>query len=268
MDLHAMSFQIFAQRPAQRCDICHQSDCFDPITSQCSRCQPVVEQRLTSKVTVRTGQRPASIPLLLQSDWFFQPYFPKSSANQNPTPAPGLPWWKVVLPGLTTFEKLAFYLLILALFPAWLVQQRVQNAITARFVLGHVVTMQDTACDLITFDNYTDNHLYYPVIQIQGCRHVNETPAEEINRKVGIYNGYRLIWKARKKTDSEPSSFTAVMVPLVQTGMFRTGDDCFYIDEYGVMRHSGSATVIPNRWSPVYERDFSLFGSWFHPVRR
>lgn len=262
-----MSFQIFAQRPAQRCDVCHQSDCFDPITSQCSRCQPVVEQGLTSKVIVRTGQRPASIPILFQSDWFFQPYFPKSSRNQKPTPAPGLPWWKVVLPGLTLFEKLAFYLLLLALLPAWLVQQRVQNTATAYYVMEHAMTVQETAFDSFTFGNYTESHLFYPVIQIQGCRHVNETPSEEINRKMGIYNGYRLIWKARKKTDSEPSSFTAVMVPLVQTGMFRTGDDCFYIDEYGVMRHSGSPAVMPNRLSPVCERDFSLFGSWFHPVR-
>ncbi|MBI4748277.1 MAG: hypothetical protein HY774_07285 [Acidobacteria bacterium] len=262
-----MSFQIFAQRPAQRCDVCHQSDCFDPITCRCSRCQPIIDQGMTSKVAVHRRQRPVSIPLPFRSDWFFQPYFPKSIKQKAFDPKPGLPWWKVVLPGLTLVEKLAFYLLLLALLPAWLVQQRVQNAITARAVLGQVLVMQDTACDLITFDNYTDNHLYYPVIQIQGCRHVNETPSEEINRKMGIYNGYRLIWKARKKTDSEPSSFTAVMVPLVQTGMFRTGDDCFYIDEYGVMRHSGSPAVIPNRLSPVCERDFSLFGSWFHPVR-
>ena len=34
--------QIKKEFPAQRCEICHQADCFDPIANVCTRCQSVM----------------------------------------------------------------------------------------------------------------------------------------------------------------------------------------------------------------------------------
>jgi hypothetical protein len=33
--------QIKKEYPAQRCEICHQADCFDPVANVCTRCQSV-----------------------------------------------------------------------------------------------------------------------------------------------------------------------------------------------------------------------------------
>ncbi|MBI4747427.1 MAG: hypothetical protein HY774_03020 [Acidobacteria bacterium] len=37
------TFQIARTTHARRCEICHQSDCFDPVQEVCSRCSSVVE---------------------------------------------------------------------------------------------------------------------------------------------------------------------------------------------------------------------------------
>lgn len=52
-------------------------------------------------------------------------------------------------------------------------------------------------------------------------------------------------------TEKEPPTFSAVFVPTIKEGFFRTGNDCFYIDQTCILRHSGSPTVIPNAQSPL-----------------
>lgn len=49
------------------------------------------------------------------------------------------------------------------------------------------------------------------------------------------------------------AKFSVVAFPAIGTGLNRTGNDCFYIDETGILRHSGSPTKIPDVNSPPVE---------------
>lgn len=63
--------------------------------------------------------------------------------------------------------------------------------------------------------------------------------------------GYKLgRLNSTPKTELKESTFHVIFFPSVQTGMFRTGNDCFYVDQTGVVRHSGSPTVLPDATSP------------------
>src|SRR5687768_13730960 len=39
-------FKIRSESLPSRCDICHQTDCFDAATGRCSRCEPVVRIKI------------------------------------------------------------------------------------------------------------------------------------------------------------------------------------------------------------------------------
>ncbi|MBX7220698.1 MAG: hypothetical protein K1Y36_12185 [Blastocatellia bacterium] len=45
-------FVILSESPVQRCEICHQSDCLNPETGVCSRCQGVDVMALEQRQTV------------------------------------------------------------------------------------------------------------------------------------------------------------------------------------------------------------------------
>lgn len=55
------------------------------------------------------------------------------------------------------------------------------------------------------------------------------------------------------KTKDGESTFSVAMYPEKATGFFQTGNDCFYLDQTGIIRHSGSPTQIPDANSPPIE---------------
>lgn len=59
--------------------------------------------------------------------------------------------------------------------------------------------------------------------------------------------------KATPKTPDREPTYSIVIVPEVRTGLFRTGNDCFYVDQTGEIRHSGSPTVMPDANSPLLQ---------------
>lgn len=59
--------------------------------------------------------------------------------------------------------------------------------------------------------------------------------------------------KTTPVTVSQQPTFSAVAVPVLQYGLFYAGNDCFYIDQTGIIRHSGSPTKIPDASSPPVE---------------
>lgn len=59
--------------------------------------------------------------------------------------------------------------------------------------------------------------------------------------------------KVTQKTDPKGATFSAVVYPTIQFGILYAGNDCFYIDQTGVIRHSGSPTKIPDTNSPPVE---------------
>ena len=52
------------------------------------------------------------------------------------------------------------------------------------------------------------------------------------------------------RTERSEATFSTTMYPEKVTGFFRTGDDCFYVDQTGIIRHSGSPTVLADANSP------------------
>lgn len=69
------------------------------------------------------------------------------------------------------------------------------------------------------------------------------------------YRGYvTASMKTMPKTPDREPTYSIVIVPEVQTGLFRTGDDCFYVDQTGEIRHSGSPTVLPDANSPLIQQ--------------
>ncbi|MBI4749095.1 MAG: hypothetical protein HY774_11440 [Acidobacteria bacterium] len=68
------------------------------------------------------------------------------------------------------------------------------------------------------------------------------------------YGGYIMASiKTTPKTPNSEPTYSIVIVPQVQTGLFRTGDDCFYVDQTGEIRHSGSPTTMPDANSPLLQ---------------
>ncbi|MBI4751911.1 MAG: hypothetical protein HY774_25785 [Acidobacteria bacterium] len=64
--------------------------------------------------------------------------------------------------------------------------------------------------------------------------------------------------KLTEKTDSQPATFSVIAYPakprgFLGTKFFQSGSDCYYIDQTGVLRHSGSPTLLPDANSPPVE---------------
>jgi hypothetical protein len=60
--------------------------------------------------------------------------------------------------------------------------------------------------------------------------------------------------KATPKTSDKSAAFSITAFPAERLGPLNlSGEDCFYIDQTGVIRHSGSPTKIPNANSPPVE---------------
>ena len=66
-------------------------------------------------------------------------------------------------------------------------------------------------------------------------------------------DGYRFVIKTTKRTNFSSPTYFIVCYPNQSNEFFRTGDDCFYIDQTGIIRHSGSPTKIPDANSPPVE---------------
>lgn len=68
------------------------------------------------------------------------------------------------------------------------------------------------------------------------------------------YLGYIIAsMKATPKTPDREPTYSMVIVPEIRKGPFRTGNDCFYVDQTGEIRHSGSPIVMPDANSPLIQ---------------
>ncbi|MBI4751619.1 MAG: DUF3352 domain-containing protein [Acidobacteria bacterium] len=59
--------------------------------------------------------------------------------------------------------------------------------------------------------------------------------------------------KVTRGSKRVPATFSIYAVPVVKDGISKTGNDCFYIDHTGIIRHSGDPTQIPDAKSPPIE---------------
>ena len=76
---------------------------------------------------------------------------------------------------------------------------------------------------------------------------------QQIRKQLGApYSGY-VVYFLNSSPTQKSENFKVLAVPMINYGLFRTGDDCFYIDQTGIIRHSGSPTKIPDANSPSVE---------------
>lgn len=79
-------------------------------------------------------------------------------------------------------------------------------------------------------------------------------------------------FQVTKDTNPSKSTFYLTLEPTVKAGFFQTGSDCFYLDQTGAMKHSGSAYIPAGPDSPLLDEfeywDFKPpldLKSWFEP---
>ena len=63
---------------------------------------------------------------------------------------------------------------------------------------------------------------------------------------IGPKSGYNFGINFTAPTSTTVSRFTATAQPAVTSGINRTGDRCFFVDETGVLRGSTTADTVPN----------------------
>lgn len=66
-------------------------------------------------------------------------------------------------------------------------------------------------------------------------------------------NGYQFTYISVSGTNSTRPTYQLNFYPTTPTGFFRSGTDCYYLDQTGVIRHSTSPTVLANGSSPSVE---------------
>jgi type II secretory pathway pseudopilin PulG len=72
-----------------------------------------------------------------------------------------------------------------------------------------------------------------------------------VNARTTPKSGYLLgEMKATPATRTEPAKYSITAFPAVKDGTARSGDDCFFVDETGVIRHSGSPDKLATADSP------------------
>lgn len=65
-------------------------------------------------------------------------------------------------------------------------------------------------------------------------------------------NGYQFDYYSNPGDSNISPTYRLIFYPINPYGFFRTGNDCFYLDQTGIIRHSGSPTKIPDaNSSPV-----------------
>ncbi|MBI4751846.1 MAG: hypothetical protein HY774_25460 [Acidobacteria bacterium] len=229
------TFQVRSESLPKRCEVCHQSDVFHPRINFCARCSP---KTLKKKK-----------PLIVS---------PGPSANYR-------------------FRRRAFPLLILNLLIlgligiglswGYLTYLKHANTRNAVFVLDKQYWFQKFYFEELKCGQYTDRPAYVFPHNAQlsllenfldlathrlRCR-VFDSAGQRKEHEQGRYSGYQMKFFLTN-TDGK-SHFCTIMFPIQRDGIFQTGTDCFYIDDTGVLRHSGNPKVLAHAASPEYPAD-------------
>ncbi|MBX7220609.1 MAG: prepilin-type N-terminal cleavage/methylation domain-containing protein [Blastocatellia bacterium] len=128
--------------------------------------------------------------------------------------------------------------------PNLLNQRRQANEVQARITLRKLYSAQEKYAQGPGKGNYSNNLNQLPLfdsgICCLGC-------FQPLDQSQIVRSGYRLHLFARKDPITKNSTrYWAVSRPAIPTGISRTGNDMFYVDETGILRHSGSSTVWPD----------------------
>lgn len=127
--------------------------------------------------------------------------------------------------------------------PNWLACRKCGNMSTAQNALITLYNAEKVYKEISGKGNFTTE-----LSKLSGERGDEILIGTDIaNMQTKPYSGYLLgPIKVIPKTDTTPSTFSVIAYPIVKDGFKRTGDDCYYIDQTGILRHSSSTSINPD----------------------
>ncbi|MBX7218524.1 MAG: hypothetical protein K1Y36_01120 [Blastocatellia bacterium] len=270
-----------------RCDICHQSDRFNPATGTCQRCLLVFENKSVSAPRavkelpngrwLRQGIRLSWVALvtilsICLVGWLgvsmlgssFRPtrlmvqlgiiclvtalvalrllylpvlYAPIANSLKRDVGSSFL-WIAVFLSSLGVSAQFAFYL---------------RPIEPTKSGSGPVQTLRNVYSAEVSYSLGSGKGNYTADLECLGGTTAtsvgfldNTVTAAQTTPKSGYLLGPVHVTLAEGKT---PGKFSMTAFPSVAKGEYQTGDDCYYLDETGIIRHSGRPDVIPDAHS-------------------
>lgn len=216
-------FHIFNQSFPKRCEVCHQTDCYDAVRNYCSRCSGITPTINTNIKTDKNKQFVYKISnLFKQNKW--------------------------IAVSLSVLLSLIGTLLIFN----HLVSKRRNNEISAKMNLHDLDYAMETYQSSCGEGDYPTNLSDFNTSGFFRNRMDNIIIDNSIIRAQTIPKSGYLFGRLNtsKKTETTKATYSITAYPSVKIGFFRDGDDCFYLDQSGIIRHSGSPTVMADANSP------------------
>lgn len=205
---------IHAQSPPRRCEICHQTDCFDPTTNHCARCSGVVASLL--------------IPT--------EPVKPSKATHRQ---------WRITETALAVFILLTIGSIAIPNLMA--AKRRSHSEHHALNMIRQIHRAQESYQKAKGQGNYT------PDLEALGKLEIDGKPVlspDVVNAQKQNVHGYQLgPIIAQPRISGRPARYHITAFPCYESELSRCGSDCFYIDQTGIVRHSGKPNVIPTAWS-------------------
>lgn len=205
---------IHAQSPPRRCEICHQTDCFDPTTNCCARCSGVATSLLIPTEPVKS---------------------PKATHRQR----------RIIETGLAVFILLIIGSIAIPNLMA--TKRRNHSEQQALNMIRQIHRAQEYYHKAKGQGNYT------PDLEALGKLEIDGKPVlspDIVTAQTQYIHGYQLgPMIAQPRISGQPARYHITAFPCYESELSRCGSDCFYIDQTGIVRHSGKPNVIPTAWS-------------------
>lgn len=116
-----------------------------------------------------------------------------------------------------------------------------QNTHIAERVVKKIRSAQDAYCK-------THGHYASRVEQLVTSPHF-PNGLTELESRIGTvgYQGHRIVsFQMFPATDSAPARYEIQVAPSIRTGILCGGFDCYFLDQSGIMRHSGEPNKLAN----------------------
>lgn len=205
-----VNMQIHFESLPERCDICHQSDCFDPATSHCVRCSGVVVSVLIPTEPVKS---------------------PKATHRQR----------RIIETALVVFILLTIGLIAIPNLMA--TKRRSHSERSALNMIRQIHRAQEYYQKAKGQGNYTPDLEELGKLELDGKPLLSLEIVKAQKQNVhGYWLGPIIV---HPRISGRPARYHLTTFPCYESELSRCGSDCFYIDQTGIVRHSGKPNVIP-----------------------
>ncbi|MBX7220607.1 MAG: hypothetical protein K1Y36_11725 [Blastocatellia bacterium] len=224
---------IRESHPPTRCEICHQSDLFDGEAGICLRCKGFVWYE-------GQPQHPRPAPARTTS--------PPRPATPPPPVQTRQSWWHQVKKPMATVAGMALVGLGAFFYYSEAHSTPAANTLQAIHYLENLHRAEMSFSHGPGKGNFTANLLQLGANPHGNClcgecvARLQRTSSGSQETNFGYILGPVEVTPA---TETTPAGYAAFIYPVNGSGDL-TGNDAFYIDQTGVVRHSGMPYIIPN----------------------